>query len=80
MDGYRDLFTEQGLNIEPLDSNLDLAESIERFWSLEENRNSTYYRNHLDINDVSLSSSLLAGQIPEAFGSPLKLDVEPSVS
>ena len=73
MDGYRDLLTELGINIEPLDRNLDLAESIERFWSLEENRSSTYYQNHRDINDVSLSSSLLAKSIPEVFGSSLTL-------
>ncbi len=45
-----------------------LADEIDEFWQDEQNRESPGFRDHLDINEVSLASSLLAISCPEIFG------------
>lgn len=65
--GNLDILQENGLepNVDP--EVWALAEEIENFWLDEKNKKSSTYRNHLDINEVSLASSLLAGRTPEIF-------------
>ncbi|HKL37109.1 MAG TPA: hypothetical protein VJ899_12520 [Salegentibacter sp.] len=45
-----------------------LADKIEGFWTDKKNQKSPTFRDHLDINEVSLASSLLARSQPEIFG------------
>ncbi len=67
---YRDLLMERYPEIESLDKSLKLAEQIEDFWSESKNREFSSYLDHLNINHVSLSSSLLARAEPKLFSSP----------
>src|SRR5690606_1007533 len=46
---------------------LPLAEEIEGFWRNKQNQKSPTWVDHLDINEVSLASSLLAKSHPHAF-------------
>lgn len=45
-----------------------LADEIEEFWENEQNQKSPTFRDHLDINEISLASSLLARSRPKLFG------------
>ncbi|RUO58725.1 hypothetical protein [Pseudidiomarina insulisalsae] len=44
-----------------------LADDIEDFWSDARNQEASSFQNHLDINEVTLASSLLASSQPEIF-------------
>lgn len=44
-----------------------LADDIESFWLDEKNQQAATFQDHLDINEVSLASSLLAKSQPELF-------------
>jgi len=66
---YRDLFVEKYPEFENIDKRLNLAEQIEEFWNDSRNRKFSSYRDHLNINHVSLSSSLLARAEPKLFSS-----------
>lgn len=44
------------------------AEEIESFWRESENRNLRAWRDHLDINEVTLAASLVAAEAPGVFG------------
>jgi hypothetical protein len=44
-----------------------LASEIEEFWLNSENRQAATWNDHLDINAVSLASSLIASEVPETF-------------
>lgn len=68
VDGYRDILTKYKLKPTMLDEALNLAKSIEKFWSVEKNRDSPTYKDHLDINEISLASSLLARSEPISYG------------
>lgn len=70
IDGYRDKLAENGLDVNRLDEILNMAETIEEFWSETENRKHESYRDHRFINDVTLASSLLAERVPKCFGVP----------
>lgn len=67
---YRDLLVQIYPEFENIDKRLNLAEQIEDFWSKSQNREFPSYRDHLNINHVSLSSSLLARAEPKFFSSP----------
>lgn len=53
--------------IRKLDQFIPLADQIEDFWSLPQNQQSSTWKDHLDINAVSLASSLTASHYPAAF-------------
>ncbi len=44
-----------------------LASEIEEFWLNSEHRQAATWNDHLDINSVSLASSLIASEAPEVF-------------
>ena len=58
-------FAQAGLNIEELKSYLPLAREIEKFWL--DNRGSGTWTGHLNINSITLASSIIAGADPAAF-------------
>jgi hypothetical protein len=65
--GHKVFLTEQGL--EPVFSTeiMGLPDLIEAFWQEEGNQRAVTYTEHLDINEVSLASSMLAHMEPEIF-------------
>lgn len=63
----KDRSTEYRLNLDQLDEYIPLAEYIENFWQNADNRNSSTWTEHLDINTVSLASSIVAEHYPFAF-------------
>ncbi len=69
-DGYRGKLKDSDLKINSLDEKLKLAEKIEDFWGQSENREYSSYRNHLNINHVSLAASFLAHVKPHFFATP----------
>jgi len=71
IDSYRETLVESGLDINGLDKSLSLAGDIEDFWTQRKNRDYSSYRDHLNINHVSLASSLLARVEPAFFSTPL---------
>lgn len=54
-------------NIEELDNYMYLAEEIENFWSQPRSQTVATWKDHLDINAVSLAASLVANEDPAAF-------------
>jgi hypothetical protein len=56
-----------GLNLEVIQRFLPLAEDIENFWVDTVNQKASTWANHLDINQVSLASSLIAKVYPYSF-------------
>lgn len=58
-----------GLNAEfdKLERYLPLAEEIEQFWMMPDNQIASTWHEHLDINAITLASSLLADDYPQAF-------------
>ncbi len=55
------------LDIRPLENFSMLAEDLENFWLLPRHRKAQTWENHIDINAVSLASSLLAHDHPHIF-------------
>jgi len=70
IESYRGKLTENRADAELLDEYLNLADDIENFWSERQNREYTAYRNHQNINHVSLAASLLARTAPAFFSRP----------
>lgn len=50
-----------------IEEQMDLVAHLENFWSKKESRGSASWLDHLDINAVTLASSLIANDYPEAF-------------
>lgn len=46
---------------------LILADKIEDFWSNEENQQASSWKDHLNINEIALASSLIAGKAAAVF-------------
>ena len=69
-DSYRDKLADRLPETKELEKKLNLADDIEQFWIQNENRSFSSYRDHLNINHVSLASSLLARVEPEYFSTP----------
>lgn len=67
---YRDQLVERYPEIDSINKSLNLAAQIEDFWSESNNREYSSYRDHMNINHVSLASSLLARSKPEFFSTP----------
>jgi len=67
----RGKLTENSLQTERIDEYLSHADDIEDFWSQDSNREYSAYRNHQNINNVSLASSLLARVEPAFFSTPV---------
>lgn len=55
------------LNLDVTKRSNPLAEDIEIFWVDPVNQNASTWTNHLDINEVSLASSLIAKVYPNSF-------------
>ncbi len=55
------------LDTRPLENFRDLAEDLEKFWLFPRHREAQTWKNHRDINAVSLVSSLLAHDHPQIF-------------
>ena len=70
IESYRGKLTKNRADAELLDEYLNLADDIENFWSERQNREYTAYRNHQNINHVSLAASLLARTAPAFFSRP----------
>ncbi len=56
------------IDFEQLEEYLSLAEKTEKFWNTPEARESQSWKSHLDINSITLASSLIAREYPRAFG------------
>lgn len=54
-------------SIRKLDEYLPLADELENFWSQADNQETSTWKDHLDINAVTLASSLTATSYPTAF-------------
>lgn len=67
IDHYENQLMENYPPIDRISQSLPLAERIEAFWSQSNNREQASYLEHRNINDVSLSSSLLANIEPAFF-------------
>lgn len=76
LSGLRERFSSFNLNLDKLSHYLALANEIENFWTTERNRQSITWSDHHDINAVSLASSILARDHPEAFSSGIGIDTE----
>lgn len=63
--GLRDGFGE--LNLDRLEDYLPLAKELEEFWLNRGNQKSYTWKDHLDINAVTLASSIAAGSYPMAY-------------
>ena len=63
--GMRDRFT--NIDLSELKNYQSIAEEIELFWLDPSSRQALTWRDHLDINAVTLASSLLAREHPNAF-------------
>lgn len=55
------------MDLGKMDDFVSMADGIENFWINPSNRQSSSWRSHLDINTVTLASSLLAKDYPESF-------------
>ena len=67
LNGQKEKYSDQETEFDKLDRYTSLADEIEQFWMTPENQNSTTWQGHLDINAITLASSLLANNYPEAF-------------
>ena len=67
----RGKLTENSLQTERIDEYLSHADDIEDFWSQDSNREYHAYKDHQNINNVSLASSLLARVEPAYFSTPV---------
>ena len=68
----QDKYREFDVNFEDLKNYLSIARVIEEFWIKPSNHLSPTWSDHLDINAVTLASSLLARDYPQAFsGDPV---------
>lgn len=67
IDGLREKLVEWQLDLVEIDRYMYMAEEIENFWLLAENRAVESWTAHLDINEVSLAAVLVAKEAPEAF-------------
>lgn len=65
--GMESQLKEIGLDINNFMEYLPMAARIEDFWSQPENQQAAPWKNHLDINSVSLAASLVASEAPDAF-------------
>lgn len=65
--GMRNKITAPHLPINKLEEYLYISQQIEDFWHLPENQQSQTWQSHMDINEISLASSLVASQEPEVF-------------
>ncbi|MGM0745482.1 MAG: hypothetical protein ACQETF_09250, partial [Bacteroidota bacterium] len=70
VDNYQDKLADTVSDLKELEKKQNLADDIEQFWSQSENRKFSNYRDHLNINHVSLASSLLAGVESNFFSTP----------
>lgn len=66
--GLRERSAAIGPELGELDSFMSLADEIEDFWKEPEKQRASSWTEHLDINAVSLASSLVARQHPFVFG------------
>ena len=71
IDSTRGKLTENSLQTERIDEYLSHADDIEDFWSQDSNREYHAYKDHQNINNVSLASSLLARVEPAYFSTPV---------
>ncbi len=68
----QDKYHEFDVNFEALKNHLSIARVIEEFWIKPSNHLSPTWSDHLDINAITLASSLLARDYPQAFsGDPV---------
>ena len=65
--GMKAEIKDPALKLKVLHKYLFMADDIENFWSDPMNRQVSTWRDHLDINAVSLAASLVASSYPEAF-------------
>lgn len=65
--GIKEEITAPHLQLDQLQKYLSIAENIEDFWLNTENREADSWKEHLDINAVTLSCSLIAAQAPQVF-------------
>lgn len=65
--GMKDLFRVSGFYPEELSEYLPLAEELENFWIDPAAQRSPTWKDHLDINAVSLAASIVAANDPSAF-------------
>ncbi len=70
INGHRSKLDQKGLEVNLIDRFMPLADQIEDFWCQNENREHASYREHLQINDVTLAASLLARRAPRFYGMP----------
>lgn len=66
--GWRGRSEKDSLPFDELDQFIPLADKIEAFWSEPNNHRYSTWKEHLDINEVTLASSLAAKFYPMAFG------------
>ncbi len=55
------------LDVRPVENFFDLAEDLENFWLFPQHQEAQTWKNHHDINAVTLASSLLAREHPDVF-------------
>lgn len=65
--GMKDRLSAKGLLLESLENFRSLAKQIEDFWKKPSNQHVSTWTDHLNINTVSLASSLVAAHYPEVF-------------
>ncbi|GAB3035052.1 hypothetical protein [Bowmanella dokdonensis] len=65
--GHLAWLKEQGIEPDWPESVWQLPEQIENFWLQEQNQQADSFKDHLDINEVSLAASLLAGPQPAIY-------------
>ena len=65
--GMSEEIKDHPLKPQELQKYLFMADNIENFWSDPVNREASTWRDHLDINAVSLAASLVASNYPKAF-------------
>lgn len=66
--GLKDEMAGANLPLDQLQEFIPLADRIEVFWSESTNQRYSTWKEHLDINEVSLASSLTSSAYPQAFG------------
>ena len=66
--GIRERYSKIKMDFDEIDRFVQLADEIEDFWSMKSNREVKTWIGHLNINEVMLASSIIAGEYPYAFG------------
>ncbi|HKL34456.1 MAG TPA: hypothetical protein VJ919_18095, partial [Tangfeifania sp.] len=65
--GLKNQFGELDINLNKLEEYHSMTNEIEEFWMNDSNQKAATWTEHLDINAVTLASTLLARDYPRAF-------------